>query len=100
MKANLRRAAIVLTTCLFAAPSWSAETANAANAAPARAVASANSTAIGQRGNAIKGSTARTATNAANEPRAQREPPAGVEVVRVYSERDVSAADETKEGSF
>jgi hypothetical protein len=100
VKANLKRAAIVLTTCLFAVPCWSDEAANAANAAAARTVASANSPVVGQHGKAINGGAAHAATAAASEPRAQREPPAGVEVVRVRSERDVTAPDQTNEDSF
>jgi len=101
VKANLNRAAIVLTTCLFALPCSADETANAANGAAIRTVAAADSTGVKQRGNAVGGTaTTRVATAVASEPRAQREPPAGVEVVRVYSARDDGTADETKEGSF
>lgn len=94
MNANLIRTAIVSISCLFAVPSWSDETANAANGV---AVASAHGVETHQR--VASGHVAAKATDTAVAARPQRQPPAGVEVVRVQSERSDCSPDETKDGA-
>jgi hypothetical protein len=93
VKVNVRSASIVLIGSLFAAQLWADETANAANAATARTVAAANSTGVKPR-TAVNGAT-RVTVPAASETRPQRQPPAGVEVLSVYSERDEGAPEQT-----
>ena len=97
MKANFKHAAIITVTCLFAAPGWADETGSGANTTAPRTVAAANTAGV-KRANAVAASAAH-ATPAAGESRAQRQPPAGVEVLRVVSDRDAAASGETKEGS-
>jgi hypothetical protein len=90
VKVNVRSASIVLITSLFAVPSWSDETTSSAGAATVRTVASTNSAGIKQRSTA-NATGAHTTAPVASETHAQRQPPAGVEVVKVVSERDESA---------
>jgi len=92
VKVNVRSASIVLIGSLFAAQSWADETANAAKAATVRTVAAANSTGVKQR-TAVNSATHVTAP-VASETHVQRQPPAGVEVLSVYSERDESAPEQ------
>ena len=91
MKVSVRSASIVLLGSLFAAHSWADETNNSANAATVRTVAVTNNTGVKQR-TAVNGSAH---APVANETRVQRQPPAGVEVVRVVSERDEGASEQT-----
>ena len=97
MNWNFRRVAIVLISCLFAASSWSDEPAKPANRVTVGAVASTQGV-VHQRSDAMDES-ADAATTASTVQRPQRQPPGGIEVLRVYSERDAGTPDETKAGS-
>jgi hypothetical protein len=104
MNVNLSRAAIVLSACLFVAPSWSDEmvTDAAIGGGIGGAVGGAVGAEVGGREGAIVGAGVGAAAGAAiatdEHAQPQRQPPANVAVVTVHPEARFCPPGQAKKG--